>query len=151
MTTYYPPFSFYYTVGITDVSSSGDSSFSEVSGLEAERGIVEIKEGGENRFTHRLPDRAKYGNLTLMRGVLLPTSQLATWCKGIFESDLGVAITVKNIDVSLLNGAGAVLMTWNFVNAWPVKWGVSKLVADKNELAIESLEFAYSYFTKAPA
>lgn len=145
---HYPPVSFHFTVGFSDGVIGLDSSFSEVSGLDAERGMVEIKEGGENRFTHRLPDRAKYGNLTLKRGILLPYSELAIWCKGILESDLGVALTVRDIYVALLNELGLPLVVWNFKNAWPVKWGVSALSADKNELAIETLEFAYSYFTK---
>jgi len=151
MNTLYPPVSFYFSVNITGIGTDPDSSFQEVSGLTAERDVIDIKEGGENRFSHRLPDRAKYGNLTLKRGVVLSNSGLATWCKGIMESDFDTPITTNDIVVSLLNANGNPLMTWNCIGAWPVKWSVSDLTAERNELSIESLELAYSYFIKAPA
>lgn len=151
MSLFYPPASFYFSVGITGIGTEPDSSFQEVGGLSAERDAIEVKEGGENRFSYRLPDRAKYGNLILKRGVVLANSGLATWCKGIIESDFDTPITTNDIVVSLLNANGEPLMTWNCIGAWPAKWSVSDLSAERNELAIESLEMAYTYFVKAPA
>ena len=145
---YYPPVSFNFAVSIEGFNGAGESSFSEASGLDAERNIVEIKEGGENRFAYRLPDRAKYANLVLKRGVLLGSSGLAKWCKTVLESDMASAIVPKDLNVVLLDRSGAVLLTWSFKNAWPVKWSVSALAADKNEIAVETLELAYTYFTK---
>jgi phage tail-like protein len=146
----YPPVSFYFTVDILDQGTSADSSFQEVQGLQAERDILEIKEGGENRFSHRLPERAKYGNLILKRGVLLAASGFGVWCKGIMESNFDTPITTTTVLLSLLDAGGNPLLSWNFVGAWPVKWSVSDLGAEKNELAIESMELAYNYFVKAP-
>jgi phage tail-like protein len=148
MATYYPPVSFYFKVGFSGVTTAEDASFSEVSGLDSERPMVEIKEGGENRFAHRVPGRAQYGNLVLKRGVLVWTSELASWCKDILESDLATAVAPKDIDVALLDTNEEPLMKWNFKRAWPVKWSVSPLAADKNDIAIETLELAYAYFTK---
>ncbi|MDE2427988.1 MAG: phage tail protein [Burkholderiales bacterium] len=150
MDIYDIPVSFYYTVDIANVGSSGDSSFSEVSGLGMERDVEEIMEGGENRFVHRLPGRAKFNNLVLKRGVLLLNSGLAQWCTTILEADMSQTMTANDIVVSLLNAKGQPALVWNIKNAWPVKWSVVDLVADRNELAIETLEFAYDYFTKAP-
>lgn len=145
---YYPPVSFHFTVAIDGCNGAGDSSFSEASGLDAERNVVEIKEGGENRFTYRLPDRGKFANLTLKRGVLLGGSALAIWCKAMLEADLASAIVPKDLNVVLLDPGGDALLTWNFKGAWPVKWSVSALAADKNDIAVETLELAYAYFTK---
>lgn len=150
MSSYYPPVSFYFTVNLVGLGSDGDSSFLEVQGLSAEREVQELKEGGENTFTHRLPGPAKYGNLILKRGVLLPNSGLATWCKGVLESNFDTPIQPNNLILSLLNASGAALMNWQFTNAWPVKWTVSDMSAEKNEIAIETIELAYSYFVKAP-
>lgn len=144
------PVSFYYTVTIKNVGSSGDTSFSEVDGLSMERDVEEIKEGGENRFAYRVPGRAKYQNLIFKRGILLLNSGLAQWCKDMLEGDMSAAYTANDIDVSLLNAKGQPALTWNVKNAWPVKWSVADLAADRNSLAIETLEFAYEYFTKAP-
>jgi len=145
---YYPPVSFYFNVKIAGASDANDSSFSEASGLDAERGTVEIIEGGENRFTHRLPDRGKYGNLVLKRGVMVASSTVFDWCSNTLESDLGKAIKPRDIDVSLLDQEGSPLITWNFKNAWPVKWAVAPLNARENEVAIETLEFSYSHMTR---
>jgi phage tail-like protein len=149
MPAYYPPASFHFTVAFADPIGMTESSFAEVSGLDAERAIGEIKEGGENRFAHRVPERAKYANLVLKRGVLLGGSRLAAWCKGILEGDLGTPIVPQDIDVFLLDPEGAPLMSWNFKRAWPTKWSVAPLNADKSELAVETLELAYAYFTTA--
>jgi phage tail-like protein len=148
MSTYYPPVSFFFEVRISGVSTTADSSFLEADGLQAERQSEEIKEGGENRFVHRLPGRMKYQNLVLKRGLLVSTSELATWCKTAFEADLGTNLVTKDIDVSLLDAQGSPLMTWNFKNAWPVKWSVQGFNAMENRIAVETLEFSYSYFTR---
>jgi phage tail-like protein len=149
MADYYPPASFHFSVAFSDLAGTPESSFAEVSGLDAERSSSEIKEGGENRFAHRVPERAKYANLVLKRGVVVGGSRLVTWCKAILEGDLGTPIVPQDIDVILLDPQGAPLMSWNFKRAWPTKWNVSPLNADKSELAIETLELAYSYFTRA--
>src|SRR6266487_6271275 len=62
-----------------------DSKFQDVSGLTAELGVEEIKSGGENRFSHRLPTRAKYNNLVLKRG-MLTDSGLINWFKDAVEN-----------------------------------------------------------------
>lgn len=144
----YPPVSFYFEVRIVGIATANDSSFLEVDGLSAERGVDTLKEGGENRFEHRLPGRTKYNNLVLKRGLLVVNSALAAWCSQVLESDLGVAITTKDIDVSLLDTGGSPLMTWNVKDAWPVKWNIDGFKAMDNKIALESLEFAYSCFTR---
>jgi phage tail-like protein len=143
--TYYPPVCFYFEVKFVGITAPGDSSFAEADGLESELGLMEIKEGGENRFSHRLPDRASHRNLTLKRGVMPANSELATWCKTTLESDFTPRVTTRNITVSLLDEEGNPLLAWTFFNAWPVKWSLAGLDAKKNEIALETLEFAYSY------
>jgi phage tail-like protein len=147
---YYPPVCFYFEVKIVGITASGDSSFAEADGLEAELGTMEIREGGENRFTHRLPDRAAQGKLTLKRGVVIAGSDLAKWCKETIESDFSSPLTTRDINVSLLNENGNPLLVWTFSNAWPLKWSVAGLDSKKNEIALETLEFSYSYCTRAP-
>ena len=147
-TAYYPPVSFYFEVKITGISTSGDTSFAEADGLESELGMMEIKEGGENRFSHRLPDRATHGKLTLKRGVMLASSDLAGWCKTTLESDFSAQIQTKDINVSLLDEDGNPLLVWTFFNSWPVKWSVAGLDSKKSEIALETLEFAYSYCSR---
>ena len=146
MAGYYPPVGFHFRVEFGFLSSgSNDSRFQEVSGLTSELGIEEVVEGGENRFTHRLPGRAKYGNLILKRG-LLTDSQLIDWCKDAIES---FEFEPTTVNVILLDEEhNPVADSFSFQNAWPVKWSISDFKAQENSIVVETLELAYSYFTR---
>lgn len=146
MPEYYPPVGFHFRVEFTFLpSESKDARFQEVSGLGAELGVEEVVEGGENRFTHRLPTYAKYSNLILKRG-LLADSELIDWCKNAIEN---FEFEPATVNVTLLNEQHQPLAdTYSFVNAWPVKWTVSDLKAQDNSIVVETLEIAYNYFTR---
>jgi phage tail-like protein len=145
----YPPVSFCFVVSFAGESPDVDCSFSEVSGLSIEREELTLKQGGENRYSLRLPGHAKFSNLVLKRGLLKQRSPLATWCKETLESDLTQRIETKDIVVSLLDRSRKVLDSWAFAKAWPIKWNVSTFDASKSEIAVETLEFAYTYFTRS--
>jgi phage tail-like protein len=148
---YYPPVGFHFRVEFSFLSSgSNDARFQEVSGITAEVSTEEITEGGENRFTHRLPLRAKYSNLVLKRG-LLTDSQLINWLKNSIEN---IQTDPGNFDpavvnVTLLNENHEPLGdTYSFINAWPVKWAVSDFKSQDNSLVVETIELSYNYFKK---
>lgn len=147
--SYYPPVGFYFTVSVSGISNASDASFQEVSGLNAEMGMEEIAEGGENRFKYRVPTPPKYGNLVLKRGMVAPNSDLATWCLTTISSGLSQKMTLKTITVKLLDSSGKVLSSWDFLNAWPVKVNISDLKSQENAIVVETMEFAYTYFTKS--
>jgi len=142
----YPPVSFYFQLTFSGVSGKTEASFKEVSGITMEMGIEEIAEGGVNTFKHRVPTTAKFSNLVLKRGLVAKNSALAKWCLDTLGNGLEETIETKNIIVNLLDENGTPLKSWSFVNAWPVKWAVSDFNSMNNEIAIETLEFAYSYF-----
>jgi phage tail-like protein len=145
--TIYPPVGFHFEV-IFDSGAEPDSKidgrFQEVTGFSTEITTEEIDEGGENRFTHRVPKKAKYGNLVLKRGMMVSTG-LKTWLNNAIDE-----FTFKpvNLTVNLLDEEHNTLVSWSFVRAYPVKWSVSDLKAQDNSLVIETLELAYQYFTK---
>ena len=146
MAGYYPPAGFHFRVEFTFLQSgTNDSRFQEVSGITSEIGIEEVTEGGENRFTHRLPNRAKYNNLILKRG-LLTDSKLIDWCKDAIES---FQFKPTTVNVTLLNeNHDPVGDSFSFINAYPVKWSISDFKAQDNSLVVETLELAYNYFTR---
>lgn len=146
---YYPPVGFYFTVSFDGGDSGADARFKEVSGLKMEMGVEEIAEGGENRFKHRIPSRGKFANLVMKRGMLTSNTPITTWINDTISGGLAQQIQTKTIFVSLLGEDNQPLAKWTFVNAWPVKWDISSLDSMKNEYVVESLEFAYSYFTSA--
>jgi phage tail-like protein len=142
----YPPVSFYFQLTFSGVSGKTEASFKEVSGITMEMGIEEIAEGGVNTFKHRVPTSAKYSNIVLKRGLVAKNSALAKWCLDTLGNGLEETIETKNIIVNLMGENGKPLKSWSFVNAWPVKWVASDFNSMNNEIAIETLEFAYSYF-----
>ncbi len=153
MDAYYPPGAFYFSVhvigeggAISDLLTSIDSSFQEVSGITGETGIEEVAEGGENRFKHKLPLQAKYPNLSLKRGVVTKASELAEWCGKAIGSRLSLPVVTQDIGVMLLNEEGTPSISWIFVNAYPVKWDISGFNSQENKILTETLEFAYNYF-----
>ena len=99
-------------------------------------------EGGENRFTHKLPVRASYPDLVLKRGKMA-NSVVVEWIRDAVEN---FAIQPTTIWVKLLNDAHEPLETYTFVNAWPKKWVISDFNAETSDYVVETLEFAYSYF-----
>ena len=146
MPVYEIPRSYHFMVEFLDVPGviDNDVRFQDVSGLVAELGIEEIQEGGENRFTHRLPTRAKYSNLVLKRGMLVD-SGLIKWFTDAVEN---FVFTPSTIQVKLLDKDHQPMVIWDFIKAWPVKWTISDLKATENSIAIESIELAYQYFRR---
>lgn len=153
MGVYYPPAGFCFRVAFTDLDGTdndGEQRFQEVSGLSYEILTEELNEGGENRFSHKLPKRVKFPNLVLKRGLLKNTA-LLKW----FDSAMNTFFTVpvydfkpKDLVITLLDEADNPVAIWNVVQAYPLKWSTSDLKAGDNSIVIESIELAYQYFTR---
>ncbi len=147
MSNQYPPVGFHFVVKFEDFSEEADTRFQEVSGLSVSVTTEDYKEGGENRFVHKLPQGTSYDNLVLKRG-LVKNSKITEWCKKAIEN---LHFEPKNLLVTLLNEEHQELCSWNVVNAYPVDWSFSGLNAERSELLIETLELSYHYFTyKSP-
>lgn len=142
---YYPPVGFHFRVVFMGVGNDNDQRFQSVGGLNVEFDVETVKEGGENRFEHKLPGRAKYPDLALKRG-LLKDSAVIDWCQNALNNR---EIRPVTIVVSLLNDQHTPLMTWKVHNAWPRKWSVSDFNAGENAVVVESLDICYSYFEVA--
>lgn len=140
---FYPPVSFSFQLSM-DADKEQNASFQELSGIIMEMNVDQVAPGRESRFKGGLPGSAKYDNLVLKRGVLPKESSLAEWVMNTPTN----AIQTKDISVALTDTEGKVLMSWVFINAFPVKWEVSDFKSAENVLTVESLEFAYSYCKK---
>lgn len=140
---YYPPVGFHFRVEFVDLGNGNDTRFQSVSGLNAEYDTESFKEGGENRFEHKLPVRTKFPDLSLKRG-MLTDSKVLKWCLDALQNRV---IDPRTIQVTLLNEKHEPLRVWSVFNAWPRKWQVSDLNAQENSVVIETLELSYNYFT----
>lgn len=140
---YYPPLGFYYKVEFSISRDKNDARFQSVSGLSVEYEYENYKEGGENRFEHKLPVRTKYSDLVLKRGMLTDSSVMQ-WFLDAFRDR-----TFKPTDLSviLMNEKSEPLRTWKVANAIPKKWLVSDFNANESAVVIETLELTYRYFS----
>jgi len=139
---------FYFKVTIAGSASDVDASFQDVSGLSVELETETYVEGGGNTFGYRLPKGVKYQNLVLSRGMAPTDSPLIVWCKKILEGGLACDIETKLLKVSLLNPDGNILHAWSFAGAYPVKWQADSFNSQKNDVAIEKIEFAFNSVTR---
>lgn len=144
---YYPPPGFHFAVKFDFSPNPFDLSFQSVSGLTVEYDYETFKEGGENRFEHKLPVRTKYSDLVLKRGFVVAGSLIYNWCLRAFrDRDFEPA----NVLISLLNEQHVPLKSWNIVHAVPKKWSLSDFNANENGVVVESLELTYRYFEVLP-
>lgn len=145
MASFYPPVGFHFRVDFEGITNERDIGFQSVSGLNSTVPNSETyEEGGENRFTHRLPKRPTFENLVLKRGMLIG-SDLIQWFRDALEN---FKFSPRTITVTLLNENHEPLQVWQFVNAWPTKWNIDGFDAEKGGIVAETVEFSYQYFRR---
>lgn len=128
---------FFFIGGV--VPNALDFRFKNVSGISARVATHPLNEGGQNLYSHKLPERVQYENLVLERG-------LAVSSPLVVEFNVAMSLfkfTPSNVLVSLLDEAGEPITSWLFVNAYPIKWNVSSLDAESNTVVIETMELSY--------
>ena len=121
-----------------------DLRFQSVSGISADISTSDVREGGQNLFTHRLPDRVNYGNLVLTRGLIVGSP---------LNIEFNAAMSLlkfspSNVVVTLLDTHGFPTLgaSWLFLKAYPVKWTTSDLSGNNNDVVIDTMELAYTRF-----
>ena len=115
-------------------------AFSECTGLNKEVQVIEYRDGLSPEFSSvKMPGLAKYGNITLKRGVMAGDNDFFEWVKTIKMNKP----ERRDVIISLLNEEHEPVMTWKVVNAWPTKITSPDLKASGNEAAIETLELAH--------
>ncbi len=144
MDLFAPPVGFHFLVVFELFPQTPqDFRFQEVSGLDVELEMEPIKEGGQNRFTHQLPVRNRYTDITLKRGLFIG-SGITLWCKNAIENFVFVP---TNVLISLLTPEHLPLQSWYVINAIPKKITVSNFNAQENSVVVESLVLSYNYFS----
>ena len=135
-----PKFHFRVTIDDEEVS------FQEVSGLEAETTVIEYRHGDSELFYPvKQAGLIKTSNLVLKKGVFDEDDRLLQVFNQIYDDKAyyGDEDTRMDIIVELLDEQGDTVMTWNIYRAFPIKLSGTDLKSDANEVAIESIEFAY--------
>ncbi len=124
---------------------TSDIGFSEVSGLTQEHQAIEYRDGLMPGTTLPLkrPGLKKANNITLKRGIVEKNNDLFDWFNNNKNIKNPAELDRRGLTISLLNDAGDNVMTWNVLEAWPVKCEGPGLKASGNEIAIESIELVH--------
>jgi phage tail-like protein len=127
---------------VVDVGLGDDIAFSEVELPSGEIEVIEYREGDDKASSARkLPGLAKYGNVTLKRG-LAGRNELFDWWKAVRDGQ----VARRNVAITLLDEQRQPVQRWLLRDAWPVKLDYGPLNALGNEVVIESLELAHEGF-----
>lgn len=119
-------------------------SFQEVSGIDMETQVIEYRKGNSPLFaTEKMPGIAKYGNVTMKRGIFVNDNAFWNWHAEIKMN----TIKRRTILIKLLDESGMVIMQWSLANAWPTKITSTDLKQDGNEVAIDTIEIAHEQLT----
>lgn len=131
---------FRFTVTIDGINAAAFTEF-RMPSLEVE--TTEIREGGQNTYTHKLPVRVKVGTATLRHGISRDLS-LLRWYLEVLEGKIDDA--TRQVVVVMYDVAHTPMITWYFSEAYPTKWAGPTFKVDDNSVAFEEIEFVHHGF-----
>jgi phage tail-like protein len=120
------------------------AGFGELSGLQAQTEVFEYKEGGLNSYTHKLPGRTTYSNVTLKWGAT-NSSDLWKWYHDLLTSTK-TKDQKKRVSIVHYDEEHQEVRRWNLSGVFPVKWVGPSFNSATSAVAIDSLELAYAEF-----
>jgi phage tail-like protein len=133
-----PAAAYHYFV---EVENELAGSFVSCSGIAARREVLEIREGGVNTHTHKLPGRVTYGTLTLKKGVMF-SSDMWTW----FDTG-SINYKVKRTSMTIVHYSNYIFLParwYNVSDVYPVSWNVTDFDASSSSYSVDTLEVAFS-------
>lgn len=122
--------------------------FRQVTGLQVTVTVEEIREGGQNGFVRKVPGRMMWPHLVFRSG-LTQSDALFDWMsKSSGEGFAGNknALTRSTAAVTALDSTGARLRSWEFQDAFAVRWTGPDFEVGKTTGLEEELEVAHHGF-----
>jgi phage tail-like protein len=118
-------------------------AFSEVSGLTIGNEVSTYKEsptggGGPGPRVVHMPSQPTAPKITLKKGIVRGQS-VATLYKWIASIQLNL-VEKRDIFIRLCDEAGAPVISWRVINAFPTKLDAPSFDAKSNDVAVESME-----------
>ena len=121
---------------LVEIDGLTRAAFHECTGFNSSVDLIEHREGGAIT-PMKLPGLAKYGNITLRRGVT-DDRELYDWHLAALTGD----VQRRSGSIVVLDRRGEERARWNFFDAWPQRWEGPALNAEGTDVAIEVLELA---------
>jgi phage tail-like protein len=143
----HPAVGFYFSVSFSNISNNVDSRFKEVSGITMSLDTMSINPGGDSGVDVVLPKKTSFTDLTLKRGYVSSDSALRDWCYSWLLNDYSEKIEKKDVFLKLLNAEGAPLITWQFVDAFPIKMEINSfnsMSSGDSAILMETIVLKYS-------
>jgi phage tail-like protein len=124
--------------------------FTECQGLEVSLEYHERKEGGVNGYTHKLPGRTSWPDITLTRGITFDNN-IFEWFNAAVGSDFVASGKVERQDVgiTMITPNGKRIRTWVLADAIPIKWVGPQFTNDSDVVPTEQLTIAHHGFIAA--
>jgi phage tail-like protein len=112
--------------------------FRECTGMDSETEVTEHKcvDGQGRQMVRKVSGATKWSNITLKRGVD-SNKKLWEWRDEVVKSGPDKARVDGTI--SLLDYDGKPILTYKFLQGWPVKYGGVTLNASSNDVALEEV------------
>jgi phage tail-like protein len=122
------------------IDSQADlGAWTKCEGLGFEYATEEIKEGGNNAYSHRLPGQVKLQPIKLTRPVDKFTGVVATWIASV-----GLLPRRANAVITVLDTNGTPVFVWRLAGVYPVKWTGPTFDVGSNTVAMETLELLHN-------
>lgn len=132
-----PALSLTYKVTIDGVIPLG--TWSKIEGLGFSHEVKEYREGGVNGYMHKLVGPVKFDNVRMSRPVDSESFLISIW----LAANL-VKVVPQTMAITAMDSAGNEITTWNLAGVVPVKWQGPSLDINGNQVAMETLELAYT-------
>ncbi|WP_162415366.1 phage tail protein [Cyclobacterium roseum] len=130
---------FYFSVRFDSMEDA--VVFQEVTGLDVKTDTIGYR---HNQFSSiKMPGIAKGSTVTLRKGIFQSDTHFYAWYNAISIN----TIKRETVTIQLLDENGHPSMTWNLLNAWPIKITGTDLKSEGNEIAVESMELAHEGLT----
>ncbi len=127
---------------VVEIDGVASAAFEEVSGLDGAVDVVEYREGADvSATTRKIPGLAKYANVVLSRG-LTDSRDLYDW----WSATVSGKADRRAASIVLLDAERNPVRRWRLRAAWPARYTVSPLDADRSDVVIETLELAHEGF-----
>jgi phage tail-like protein len=130
------------SIALTPLVVNPLAGFSECTGLEMTLETEDYEEGGNNGTVLKFPKRAKWGEITLKKGITNKTD-LFDWFYGFTQ---GVTKRKDGV-IILMNEKQEPHTVWKFRRGLPIKYVAPQLNALQSNVAIETLTIAHEGIT----
>ena len=127
--------------------------FAAVRGLQVSSQTENLTEGGQNGYTHRMPGRLEWPNITFSRG-LTDADALFDWMNktaGEGFAAAGIKITRSTGAITAVASNGDRLRSWSLEGVFPVRWTGPDFATASDDPLTEELEIAHHGFRSSSA